>query len=76
MPSQNSFYHSHLQAKLPHSGLQPQSLEHINAQDILRMGEYSVFTGGAGQMPNTQGKLHSLHPYTESPIPTNRGRRP
>ena len=61
-------YHSHSQAELSCSGFQPQSLEHINAQDILRNGGHinSTFTGG--QLPNTQGKPCSLLLYTAPPL--------
>ena len=46
MPLHNDFYHSHFQAELSCSGLQLQSLKHINAQDILRNGGKQYIHGG------------------------------
>ena len=65
-----------LQAELTHSGLQPQSLEHINAQNIFRNGGHinSIFTGG--QSPILRGSrtvfIFTLCP----PITITRGLKP
>ena len=76
MPLQIGFYHSHSQAELFHSGLQPEPPEHINAQDILRNGRHidHKFTGG--QLPNTQGKPLCLHLYTQPLQPSIDATRP